>query len=34
MARVKAAVKTIYTDADDEAFLNLGHGEIHALYES
>ncbi|KMT13508.1 hypothetical protein BVRB_4g082880 [Beta vulgaris subsp. vulgaris] len=34
IARVKAAVHTIYTDADDEALLNLVHGKINALYES
>ncbi|KMS98429.1 hypothetical protein BVRB_4g092680 [Beta vulgaris subsp. vulgaris] len=34
LARVKSVVQTIYTDADDEALLNLGHGEINALNES
>lgn len=34
MARVRAAAQTIYTNADDEALLNLGHGEINTLYES
>ncbi|KMT17099.1 hypothetical protein BVRB_2g041530 [Beta vulgaris subsp. vulgaris] len=34
MARVRAAVKDIYTDADDKAMLDLGLGEINALYES
>ncbi|XP_010692857.1 uncharacterized protein LOC104905901 [Beta vulgaris subsp. vulgaris] len=34
MARVRAAVQDIYTDADDKAMLDLGLGEINALYES
>ena len=31
---MKNDVKAIYIDADDEALLALGHGEINALYES
>ncbi|KMT11862.1 hypothetical protein BVRB_5g105570 isoform B [Beta vulgaris subsp. vulgaris] len=34
LARMKSVVQAIYTDADDEALLNLGRGEINALYES
>ena len=34
LARVKNEVKAIYTNADDEAFLALRHGEVNAFYES
>lgn len=34
MARVRSALHTLYTDADDKALLDLGMGEINALYES
>lgn len=34
LARVKSVFQAIYTNADDEALLNLGHGEINALNES
>ena len=33
LARVKNAVKAIYTDADNEDLLILGHGKVNTFYE-